>query len=79
MVEIAESIHHAALVVAHGAQLAGHKVVTENFFDTMKIDVGEEKAIILKKAHQARINLRDYSDESCIGIALGKITSNINY
>jgi glycine dehydrogenase len=79
MVEIAESIHHAALVVAHGAQLAGHKVVTENFFDTMKIDVGEEKAIILKKAHQARINLRDYSDESCIGIALGKITSNINF
>ena len=73
MVEIAESIHHAALVVAHGAKLAGHNVLTENFFDTMKIDVGEEKAIILKKAHQARINLRDYTDESCIGITLGKI------
>lgn len=68
--EIAESIHHATLLLAHGARLAGHKVLNESFFDTIKIDVGFDKNFILDNAERKGINLRDYKGESAIGIAL---------
>jgi len=68
--EIAESIHHATLVLAHGARLAGHKVLNKSFFDTIKIDVGFDKTFILDTAERKGINLRDFKGESAVGIAL---------
>jgi glycine dehydrogenase len=70
MTEIAESIHHATLIVAHGAKLAGHYVTNDLFFDTIKIDVGSDKNYILENAEKHQMNFRDYTSENCIGIAL---------
>ena len=68
--DIAESIHHSALVLAHGAREIGYKVENSLFFDTIKIHVGYNKHQILETAEQNGINLRDYSGENAIGIAL---------
>ena len=70
MTEIAEGVHHAAVVVAHGIKLAGYKVTNEAFFDTLKIDVGYDKEFILSKACSMGINLRNYPGENCVGVAL---------
>lgn len=68
--EVAESIHHATLILAQGARLAGHKVLNKAYFDTIKIDVGFDKNYILENAERKGINLRDYKGETAIGIAL---------
>lgn len=70
MTEIAEGVHHAAVVVAHGIKLAGYKVTNEAFFDTLKIDVGYDKEFVLSKACSMGINLRNYPGENCVGVAL---------
>jgi glycine dehydrogenase len=58
------------VLLAHGARLAGHEIMTQgHFFDTLKIDVGHKKEKILNLALTQGINLRSYKD-SCIGIAL---------
>ena len=68
--DIAQSIHDATVVVAHGAKLAGYKVCNNAFFDTIKIDVGYDKEYVLSKALDMGINLRNYTNENCVGVAL---------
>lgn len=70
MTDIAESIHHAAVILAHGARIAGHKVQNSLFFDTIKIDVGHNKSRIMDEAERNGINLRSYDGDNTIGIAL---------
>ena len=70
MIEIAEGIHDATCIIAHGAEIAGYKVLNDAFFDTIKIDVGLDKEYVLQRATEMDINLRSYPNESCIGVAL---------
>lgn len=76
LTEVADSIHHATLVLAHGAHLAGHRVLNSAFFDTLKIDVGYDKNYILENAERKGINIRDYEGENCIGIALDETVTS---
>ena len=70
MTEIAEGIHDATCIIAYGARLAGHTVENEAFFDTIKINVGYDKEYVLSRATEMDINLRNYPNEQCVGVAL---------
>jgi glycine dehydrogenase len=67
--DIARRVHSLARVVAEGARRLGYTVVHENFFDTVRVDVGSRQATILAAAHDRGINLRPFGDSSlCIAL-----------
>ena len=71
---IAERIRDLAGVLAGGLGLLGHELLTDVFFDTIRVrpdgDAGEVLALALGRG----INLRDFGDGS-IGIALDEVTT----
>ncbi|HEX8453050.1 MAG TPA: aminomethyl-transferring glycine dehydrogenase [Longimicrobium sp.] len=70
---IAARVHSLARVVAEGARRLGYKVVHENFFDTVRIEVGSRQSTILAAARDRSINLRPFGETS-ICIALDETT-----
>ena len=70
---IAARVHSLARVVAEGARRLGYKVVHENFFDTVRVEVGSRQSTILAAARDRGINLRPFG-ESSICIALDETT-----
>uniref|UniRef100_A0A665WEN5 glycine dehydrogenase (aminomethyl-transferring) n=1 Tax=Echeneis naucrates TaxID=173247 RepID=A0A665WEN5_ECHNA len=59
---IAERTHSAALILAEGLKRAGHRLHSEMFFDTLKINCGVAAKDILERAEQRQINLRVYTE-----------------
>jgi glycine dehydrogenase len=73
--EIAENIHSKTAMLAEGLKRLGYSIVSENFFDTLKVELGtRSKDAILKACEAQKINLRIY-DESAVGISLGETTT----
>jgi glycine dehydrogenase len=70
---IAGRVHSLARVVAEGARRLGYKVVHENFFDTVRVEVGSRQSTILAAATDRSINLRPFGETS-ICIALDETT-----
>uniref|UniRef100_A0A665WF56 glycine dehydrogenase (aminomethyl-transferring) n=1 Tax=Echeneis naucrates TaxID=173247 RepID=A0A665WF56_ECHNA len=66
---IAERTHSAALILAEGLKRAGHRLHSEMFFDTLKINCGVAAKDILERAEQRQINLRVYT-EGVLGVSL---------
>uniref|UniRef100_A0A7N6FGT1 Glycine cleavage system P protein n=1 Tax=Anabas testudineus TaxID=64144 RepID=A0A7N6FGT1_ANATE len=66
---IAERTHNAALILAEGLKRAGHRLHSEMFFDTLKINCSVAAKDILERAVQRQINLRVYS-EGVLGVSL---------
>ncbi len=66
---IAGRVHSLARVVAEGARRLGYKVVHENYFDTVRIDVGSRVDTIMAAGRDRGINLRAMDDRSlCIAL-----------
>uniref|UniRef100_A0A8C7YG22 glycine dehydrogenase (aminomethyl-transferring) n=1 Tax=Oryzias sinensis TaxID=183150 RepID=A0A8C7YG22_9TELE len=59
---IAERTHNAALILAEGLKRAGHRLHSEIFYDTLKIDCSVAAKDILERATQRQINLRIYQE-----------------
>src|SRR5437773_6898277 len=74
---IAERVHGLTIVLENGLKQVGINQVNKYFFDTLKIDLGEnskEKLNILRKKFlDAEINLR-YLEDRYIGISLDETT-----
>ncbi|KAI3372626.1 hypothetical protein L3Q82_023106 [Scortum barcoo] len=66
---IAERTHNAALILAEGLKRAGHRLHSEMFFDTLKINCSVAAKDIVERANQRQINLRVYS-EGVLGVSL---------
>ncbi|MSR22835.1 MAG: glycine dehydrogenase (aminomethyl-transferring) [Gemmatimonadetes bacterium] len=72
---IARRIHDLTRVLARGLQGLGHEVLTQHYFDTLRVRPvgthasGTHASGILERARSAGINLRDFGDGT-IGIAL---------
>ncbi|CAG8715684.1 10364_t:CDS:2, partial [Acaulospora colombiana] len=62
---IANRVHNLTKILAAEIKHLGHRVITEHFFDTLNIHVGNSEHIY-KKALNANINLRKV-DETTIG------------
>ncbi len=71
---IAERVHGLARVLAAGLRGAGFRLRHDDFFDTLRVDVGDRTEEILRRAAERRINLRRFDDGS-LGVALGEPVS----
>ena len=67
---IANRARALASTLAHGLRSAGHEILHEQFFDTLRVrPVGRHAVAVLSAARERRINLRNYGDGT-LGIAL---------
>lgn len=72
---IAQNIHELTATLATGLKKLGYKIVSENFFDTLRVELGNTKLeAILDAANQRNINLRIF-DNSAVGISLDETTT----
>lgn len=70
--QIAQSIHHYTVQLANSIGQLGYKVVHQNYFDTLNIDVGENKAeAFMQFALTANVNVRKI-DGNHIGLSLNE-------
>ena len=73
--KIAARVHALTQILAAGLTKLGHKVSTQNYFDTVRVELaGKNSAEILKIAEARRMNFR-VIDEKTIGISLDEVTS----
>jgi glycine cleavage system P protein (glycine dehydrogenase) len=70
---IAERIRNLTGVLAGGLGLLGHELLTDVFFDTVRVRPDTDVGAILSAAHDRGINLRDFGDGT-IGVALDEVT-----
>ncbi|MBM3857146.1 MAG: aminomethyl-transferring glycine dehydrogenase, partial [Verrucomicrobia bacterium] len=78
LVNIAHHIHLKALQLASALTRAGWHVIARPFFDTIKIQLTPEQAILLKeRAHQHRINLRFLKGDEAVTITLDETTTSL--
>ena len=63
---IASRIHGFTRKLAGAANAAGFSVLNAEFFDTLRIDVGQQREGILSKARTLGINLREHGDNEII-------------
>ena len=72
---IAQNIHELTATLAAGLKKLGYKISSENFFDTLRVELGNTKLeAILDAAHERNINLRIF-DNSTVGISLDETTT----
>jgi glycine dehydrogenase len=68
--QIAESIHQKTKVLASGISKLGHKILTQSYFDTLRISLSGKSADEVRElAENAQINFL-YYDNGDIGISL---------
>ncbi|BCL36037.1 aminomethyl-transferring glycine dehydrogenase [Nostoc sp. MS1] len=73
--QIAENIHQLTVTLAEGLKRLGYKISSQNFFDTLRVELGTQKLETILAGCQARnINLRIY-DETAVGISLDETTT----
>jgi glycine dehydrogenase len=72
---IAKRVHQLTAALAEGIRRLGLRIVHEDYFDTLRIDLGAGNAQdVMTRAVESRINLRRISDNE-IGISLDETTS----
>ena len=72
---IAQNIHQLTATLAAGLKKLGYKISSENFFDTLRVELENTKlAAILDAANARNINLRIF-DNSTVGISLDETTT----
>ncbi|MHC5765787.1 MAG: aminomethyl-transferring glycine dehydrogenase [Nostoc sp.] len=73
--QIAENIHQLTLMLAAGLKHLGYKISSENFFDTLRVELGTHSLEVILEACQARnINLRIF-DDTAVGISVDETTT----
>ncbi|MGB0641123.1 MAG: aminomethyl-transferring glycine dehydrogenase, partial [Myxococcota bacterium] len=72
---IAERIHGYAKNLASAALQAGHTVVHNDFFDTIRIQVSGDRSSLLARARALNINLRELGDTDIIIALDERVTS----
>lgn len=70
---IAMRIHQQTRCLAHALEAGGYSVLTENYFDTLRLQVADANAIHMR-AQEAHVNLRIISANE-IGISLDETTN----
>lgn len=73
---IANRIHRLTSVLADGLRKLGLKVVNRSFFDTISVDVANQRSAIISSARIAKINLReDLLAQNILGVSLDETTT----
>jgi glycine dehydrogenase len=72
---IAERVHQLTVLLAEGLKRLGYSLPNQPFFDTLRIEVGDRAAKIIRRAHSHHINLRQIDDRT-VGISLDETVSS---
>jgi Glycine cleavage system protein P (pyridoxal-binding), N-terminal domain len=76
---IAQRVHDFAAKLAQGLRQLGFKIAHENFFDTIRLELGQGSSCdLIERAARAGCNLRAVSDHA-ISIALDETTTGFGY
>jgi glycine dehydrogenase len=70
---IAERVREITATLAAGLGLLGHELLTDVFFDTLRVRPDDDTGEVLARALAVGINLRDFGDGT-VGIALDEVT-----
>lgn len=72
--QIAKNIHSLTVTLAQGLKNLGYSTASENFFDTLQVEVVHQKLPdILARCEEKKINLRIFDD--AVGISLDETTT----
>jgi glycine dehydrogenase len=71
---IAERVHRSTHALAHGLRGAGHRVVHDTFFDTLRVEPKGGADAVLRAALERGINLRPI-DGRTVGVSLDETVS----
>jgi glycine dehydrogenase len=72
---IAQRVHQLTLILAAGLKRLGYRIVSESFFDTLRVELGIHSLEEIFNAAQSRgINLRIF-DANTVGISLDETTT----
>ena len=74
LTHIAREIHAKTAVLADGLVELGFKPASKTFFDTITVEVGDQRAAILRRAKAKKINLR-LAGKTALGISLDETTT----
>uniref|UniRef100_UPI00359F4996 glycine dehydrogenase n=1 Tax=Brunnivagina elsteri TaxID=1247191 RepID=UPI00359F4996 len=73
--QIAEDIHQKTVAIAQQLKELGYKVASDDFFDTIKVELGSKNLEeILQACEAKKINLRIF-DDAAVGISLDETTT----
>ncbi len=73
--QIAEDIHQKTVALSQGLKKLGYRIASENFFDTIKVELGNNNLdTILQACEAKKINLRIF-DRTAVGISLDETTT----
>ncbi len=76
---IADRIHTLTVTLATALEKLGYELGTEPYFDTLRVEVGERQAEIMRRAIAQQINLRaigaEINAKEAIGISLDETTT----
>src|SRR5438477_404823 len=73
---IAQRVHNFTAKLAEGLRQLGFKIAYENFFDTIRVELGQASSSnLIERAERAGCNLRAAGDHA-ISIALDETTSD---
>ncbi len=61
---IARNVHRSATTLTAGLKALGWSIASDNFFDTISVDVGDRASEILRRAVENGINLRSFAAEA---------------
>ncbi len=70
---IARRVRELTAALSRGLGASGHEVLTDVFFDTIRVRPKEGAEVVLARAKDHRVNLRDFGDGT-IGVALDEVT-----
>ena len=70
---IAHRVHRQARALARGLEEAGYRIVHDQYFDTLRVEVGSQGDELLARARAGGVNFRDLGDGHW-GIALDETT-----
>jgi glycine dehydrogenase len=75
LTRIARRVHGFATALAEGLRRLGYTIVHEDYFDTIRVELGKRNAqVIVDEARRRRINLRAMEDRSVV-VALDETVS----
>jgi glycine dehydrogenase len=75
---IAQRIHNFTAKLAEGLRRLGFKITHENFFDTIRVELGQSSSSnLIERAERAKCNLRAAGDHA-ISIALDETTTDFD-
>jgi glycine dehydrogenase len=81
LTQIAQGIHRRTAALATGLRTLGVRILNSTYFDTLTVDSGAARELILQRAREARLNFRVLAPGECgaahgLGMSLDETSSD---